>query len=311
MKGIPHVSTKKFTGAGLAIGAATAVTALLIGSTSAYASENGTESAFGISASGLIDIEETPYVESTDGEFVEDSLLDLGIEELGLSAKVLNVTAQDGQADSEVVDLQIDDVLSAKLVRTFCFDGDGGLELVDLASADGENELKIPEDGPIKNESIDVSPLLKVTLGEQTRNADESITVTGIKITVLPVAESERENPLSEQDASALNDLLGTEFTAGLDDLGTMADELEAMSDESGMGSDEALQTITIGSATCGEIKGDGGDDDGDNGDDADHSDDADKGGDDEDVDGKGNGGDDVTAAPAPTVVEASLPVTG
>lgn len=307
MKGIHHVSTKKFTGAGLTIGAA--VTALLLGTTAASASEAHYSSAFGVSASGLLDIDPTPFVESEDGDLVEDELA--GIDEGILRAGLLTVAAQDGEARSAVLDVEIEDILKAEVIETSCVDGDGGLKILGLDLGDGAFELDIPEGELIKNEKIDLTPLVKLSLGEQTRNSDDTITVTGIKVEVLPVTESRLGEPVDREEADLLGGLLGTDLSDAL----VLGDVLEDLN----LGTDEALQTVTIGSATCGDYR----DDDGGNGDD--------KGDDDKGDDGKGDDGkgdddkddidagdddevesdDDTGAAPAPTVVQASLPVTG
>lgn len=298
MKGIHHVSTKKFTGAGLAIGAATAVTAMLLGSTAASASEAHYSAAFGVSASGLLDINPLPFVESEDGDRVEDQLL--GIDEGILSVGVLNVRAQDGEAQSEVLEVELRDILNAEVITTSCVDGDGGLQILDLELAGGV-ELEIPQDGLIKNEEINLTPLVNITFGEQTRNADDTVTVTGIKVEVLPVTEAQLDDAVDPQEADLLGGLLGTD----LSDAPLLGDVLG----ELGLDTDEALQTVTIGSATCGDYKdddGDNGDDKGDDGKGDDDKDDVDAG-DDDAVETD----DDTAAAPAPTVVEASLPVTG
>ncbi len=303
MKGIPHVSNKKFTGAGLAIGAATAVTALLIGSTAAYAVEvtDGVASAFGIEAEGLVPIEATPFVVSENGELVEAEAANLEIAEL------LQVAAEDGRASANVVGVDVDGVLTADVVRTFCEDGEGGLQIVN-----GELLGQALPNDPIMGEEIDLSPLAKVTLGEETRNDDGSITVTGIKLTVLPVSDVQDDDTLA-----------GTPL-AGL--LPTDDDTLGGLRDGLGLDATQAAQTVTIGSATCSEFADKKDDDkkdddkkDVDKKDDVeviDHCDDvkSDDVKSDDSCDDDDKGSDEPTAAgdaPAPIVVEANLPVTG
>lgn len=291
MKGTYHVSTKKFTGAGLAIGAATAATAMLLGTTVASASEPHYSAAFGVSASGLLDIDPLPFVESEDGDRVTDQLA--GIDEGILSVGVLNVSAQDGEAESEVLDVELRNILKAEAVTTSCVDGDGGLQVVDLELLGGV-DLQIPQDELIKNERIELTPLARLSLGEQTRNSDDTVTVTGIKVEVLPVPQSRLGEPVDREETALLGGLLGTD----LSDTVVLGDVLG----ELGLTTDEALQTVTIGSATCGDYK----DDEIDKGDDVTYEDDEDDEVEDDEVED-----DDPAAAPAPTVVEASLPVTG
>lgn len=288
------MNTRKLAGAGAAaISAVTAVAALLLGSTAAVAEEARPDSAFGISASGVLDIPPVPYVESTDGEQVEDQLLGLGDvlgpEEDELAAGVLTVEARRGAAESVVAELNVPELLQADLVRTYCEDGEGGLQIV-AGSILGE---ELPE-RPVPGETIDASPLLTVRLGEQTRNDDGSLTVTGIEVSVLPAAGEDRDRPLDGEERlalPALGEMFGTELGTDADTVGDVVDELSARGGE--MNSSGTLQTITIGSATCADADG------------------ADNGDDEDDSDGDEPGTKDVPDAPKPEIVDADLPVTG
>lgn len=292
------MNTKKFAGAA-AIGAVTAVTAMLIGNTVAVADEDGAvNSAYGISAAGLIPIEPTPEVVSEDGEFVEDNIASLasipGTAELGLTGELLHVEAEDAHSETSVVKFALRDILRADLIRTFCIDGDGGLEI-----ARGELMGQVLATPTIAGEVIDASPLVRVSLGEQVRNEDGSVTVTGIKLTLIPEADLP-DTPLTAEDQAAipaLGELLGTApLPTDVPTVGDLVDEIGLP-----VGADGALQTIIIGSATCTEA-GDG--DDGDDGKDKDYED-----GDEHDSDGVDDEATDE--APTPDVVEADLPVTG
>jgi hypothetical protein len=297
MKGFTHVKNSRIAGAAGVVATA-AATALVLGATPAVALGDGPfESAYAFSASGLLDVDPISFVESTDGELVMDELLGLGertsdAEANGIFLGVLNAEAEEGRAQASVTRVELLQILRADLVRTWCDGDDAGLEIVN-GTLLGEELPRFP----VGSETIDVSPLLSVSLNNQTRDSEGTLTVTGIEVQVLPGADDDVDAPVDRADVGLLNDLLGEDLPL---DLLTENQVAEAL----GLGSDGALQTVVIGSATCPD-RGDG-DDHGDDGDQGDHGDDGDDG-----DDGKGDDGGDDDAAPAPTVVEADLPVTG
>lgn len=279
-----HVKRTTFAGAA-AVGAATAVTALLIGSTAAVADETGpTSSAYGISAAGLLTINPTPSVASRDGEPAHDELLKLAPAE-NVSLGVLTVDAQGGAARTSVAEVRLLDLVKADLITTSCRDGKGQLEIVN-GSVLG---TKLPSH-PISGQKIDVSPLLTVTLGQETRNDDDSITVTGIVLTVLP-GTTDRDTKLTGEERSALPGLSGLSGARMPAAPATAGDVLDALGGTRTAG-DHAVQVVTIGSATCGAQHG------------ADHGDEH---ADTPPSDAPATG----DQAPKPEVVEAHLPVTG
>jgi hypothetical protein len=306
------VNTKKLAGAGAAaFTAATAVTALLLGSTAAVAQEAASDSAYALSASGLLNIDPISYVESPDGNAAENQLAGigdvLGENQSAIGVGVLTAEARGGASETSVTKLNLLQLLRADLVRTYCEDGDGGMEIVrgTLLGRD------LPET-PVPSQVLDVSPLVKLTLNDQVRHEDGSLTVTGIELTVLPGAGENLDRVLTDDERAALPELtglLGTELPT----VNTVGDLVNGVTEGLGVQVDPAnpVQTITVGSATC--SAGDDGDGNGDgngNGDD-----DGNGNGDDD-----GNGGDDAGAAtevaavgtaPAPQVMDASLPVTG
>jgi hypothetical protein len=305
------VNTKKLARAA-AVGAVTSVTALLLGTTPALAQDDSfPDYAFGLAATGALKINPLPYVESPDGEQAEDQLLGigdvLGEHEDDIALGVLTAEARGGHAETAVTELNLLDLLRADLVRTWCDDGEGGLEIVN-----GTLLGKPLPDTSVPGTKVDLSPLLTLTLNDQRRNSDGSLTVTGIELTVLPGANNPDEELSDEEKAAlpALSSLLGAPLDLGANTVGDVLDGVNgALGTDVALGS--PLQTITIGAANCHEDGGDGGNGDGDNGDgdngDGDNSDGkgADNG------DGKGADNGDVKAAPAPTVVAAALPVTG
>jgi hypothetical protein len=305
------VNTKKLAGVGAAaFTAATAVTALLLGSTAAVAQEAASDSAYALSASGLLNIDPISYVESPDGNAAENQLAGigdvLGEHQSAIGVGVLTAEARGGASETSVTKVNLLQLLRADLVRTYCEDGDGGMEIVrgTLLGRD------LPET-PVPSQVLDVSPLVKLTLNDQVRHEDGSLTVTGIELTVLPGAGENLDRVLTSDERAALPELtglLGTELPA----VNTVGDLVNGVTEGLGVQVDPSrpVQTITVGSATCSAGDGDGNGDGNGNGDD----------------DGNGNGddnGDDngdadkaaevaaVGAAPAPQVMDASLPVTG
>jgi hypothetical protein len=323
------VNTKKLAGVGAAtFTAATAVTALLLGSTAAVAQEAAADSAFALSASGLLNIDRISYVESPDGNAAEKQLAGigdvLGEHQSAIGVGVLTAEARGGAAETSVTKVNLLQLLRADLVRTYCNDGDGGLEIV-RGTILGRD---LPETA-VPGQTIDVSPLVKLTLNDQVRHEDGSLTVTGIELSVLPGAAGELDRALTSDELAALPELtglLGTELPSA----STVGDVVNGLTSSLGVQVDPAnpVQTITVGSATCsagGDEDGDGGDGgngDGDNGD-GDNGDNGGNGDGDNGGNGDGDGGNgDKDAkdaadtevaglAPAPQVMDASLPVTG
>lgn len=310
MKGHTYVRNKKIVGAGVAVAASAA---LLLAASPAFADEESfVDSAYAFSASGLLDIDPLPAgVESTDGEPISKEVLGLGertsdAEADGIFVGLLNASAEAGKSEASVARVELLSILRADLIRTYCEDADpdrSGFEIIN-GTLLGE---ELPET-MVPGQEYDLSPLATIVFNDQTRNADGSLTVTGFELKLLPGADDGRDEPLSAADQAALPDLgglLGVELPAsGID---TEQDLLDTLTGPLGVDRDEALQTITVGVATCTEL-GDDGDDNGNN--DEDNGDKGDDGSDDagddsDDVDGA------TTDAPAPTVVQASLPVTG
>jgi hypothetical protein len=299
MKGTPDVKTTKLSGAGAAaVGAATAVTALLLGSTAAVADETRAAGAFAIKTEGLLRIGPIPSVES-DGELVREELIGLGsvggANEAGLSARLLTAQARAHAAESSVADLDIRGLLRGELVRTYCEDGEGGLELV-RGSMLGQD---LPP-APVPGEEIDVSPLLSVTFNQQERD-DGALTVTGIVLRVLPGADRELGEQLDDEERAALpalDGMFGTRMAGGADTVADVVDQLGALPGVQRPGSGGSGLAVTIGSATCAAE------------DDDQHGDDRDDENEGEDAnENEGEGG--TPEAPKPEIVEADLPVTG
>lgn len=97
---------RRAAGAGAAaIGAVTAITALVIGMTAGHA-ETTTSSAYGIAAVGPIPIEPTPFVESTDGTDQTSTQLELPENPL-IALAAAKVNAGESTASVKLVDLAL------------------------------------------------------------------------------------------------------------------------------------------------------------------------------------------------------------
>jgi hypothetical protein len=313
------VKTKKLAGAA-AVGTVTAVTTLLLGATPALAQDDSTtDSAFALELSGLVDVNPISVVESVDGTLVHNELLSIGdvagALEDDLSFGLLTSEAEANRAETAVKEVNILDILRADVIRTWCDNGEGGLQVVNgtiLGNA-------IP-DTSAPSEELDVSPLVKLSLNDQVRNTDGSLSVTGIELTVLPSGAANPDEELTPEEQQALpvlGGLLGTSLDSNASTIGDVAAQLGGVAALGGL-----QQTITIGSVTCqeggaasGASDSAGDDSDSGNGSDDGASDDGDSNGgsgDDDGGDASGNGANsDVKAATAPSAVQAALPVTG
>ncbi|OZM84081.1 choice-of-anchor P family protein [Pseudonocardia sp. MH-G8] len=316
------MNTKKLAGVA-AVGAVSAVTTLLLGATPALAQESSTDYAYALEASGVLDINPISLVESTDGSLVSDELLSIGDVageyEDDISLGLLTAEAESHRAETAVKEVNVLNLLRADLIRTWCDNGEGGLQIIN-GTILGQ---KIPETA-VPGKDIDVSPLLKLSLNDQVRHSDGSLTVTGLELKVLPGKEAKADEELSSEEKAALpglGNLLGKPLDQGSNTVGDVVGKL-------GLGLDGDAQSITIGKANCQEggaadsdgadnvSDNDGDDNDNGSGDSGDSGDDNGNGGDDDGSDDNGSddnaGGDsDVKSAPAPSVVQAALPVTG
>ncbi|GAA5132215.1 hypothetical protein [Pseudonocardia adelaidensis] len=312
------MKTKKLAGAA-AVGAVTAVTTLLLGATPALAADDDSngDSAFALSASGVLDINPISPVKSADGKLVHDELLSIGDVagkyEDDISFGLLTSEAEANRAETAVKEVNLLNILRADLIRTWCDNGEGGLQIIN-GTVLGH---KLPETA-VPGKTLDISPLLKLSLNDQKRNTDGSLEVTGIELKVLPGPEAADKNEKIDESTKAalpvLGDLLGKDLT-GVSN-GTVGDLVGQLG---GLTAGGDVQTITIGNATCqegGAASGSNEDADNDSDGKSSNDDDGKSNHDDGDDDGgKGDGGNDsdvkADTAPAPSVVKAALPVTG
>jgi len=218
-----------------AVVSAVMVGTLVASATSAVADEPSRrpDSAFGVGASGLVPIEPVPSVGSHDGTRVQKSLFRT---ELGTG--VFTVSAQQGRAEASVANLNIAGLVRADQVRTWCADGSGGLDIVDGAVLG----TPLPRT-PIGNDTVSVSPLVKVELNHQIAHDDGTLTVEGLSLTVLPGSSPSRLLTAPEKAALPGLAALGLHVPEAAS---TVADVLAAVP--------SAGQEIVVGSVTCGRI---------------------------------------------------------
>jgi hypothetical protein len=283
------VNSKKLAGArAAAIGAVTVVGLLVGASGAAYADDPDHDQAYGVAASGLVNVNKIPFVESEDGKHVEKETAGFG--QSGINIGKLVVQAEDHKAQSDVKDVKLLNLLKIAAVRTVCDDDDQHTEIVDGWLL-GQ---RLPSHPVANQKLIDLGGLVKVTLGKQTRNDNDSVTVEGVVVELFP-GKPDKDEKLSDSDKAALplvGDLLGGKDLSGVTTLGGLSDKLSTL----GLNRDKAAEKIVITSATCFPKGGDG--DDGD-----------DNGGGKDGKDKKK--GKDAEKAKKSKAVKTHLPVTG
>jgi hypothetical protein len=165
----------------LVAGAVLAPTAGATGHTAT--SSSGVNSAFAVSASGLLKIKPTPSVDDSDG-FSQESLAELKLPGSLVDLKLLNAQAGAGRARASIADVSIclgigKPLVSASAVEAQCGSGKGSSSLAKAKIGD----IKLDAAAPA-NTAIKVPGLLSVELNKQVKHGDGSITVTAISINV-------------------------------------------------------------------------------------------------------------------------------
>ena len=244
MKETSRVKTSKWAGAGAAaVGAATTAAVLLVGTATASAADGPRPSnAFGIKVdSAVASLPAVPYVEY-DGEKRSEELVgtDGSLKGAPFSVRLVTAEADEHSAESSVADLNVGGLLKAKLLRTWCDDGDGGLQIVD-GSVLG---VALPET-PAPSLVIPASPLLELTLNQRDEHHDGTATYTGLTLDLV-TAGKDPKAALDEKTQDALPDLAGALQLPKLADAKTVED-LTALLPAGG-----SALSLTVGSATCG-----------------------------------------------------------
>lgn len=149
----------------------------------AEAKNSGVDSAFAISASGLLKVDPTPSVDSSEG-FAQQSLAELKLPPALLDLRLLTAKAGAGQARAAVADVSVGlgvgkPLLSASAIEASCHHGKVSSSLAKAKIGDVNLAVQVPP-----NTGVSVPGLLSVVLNKQTTHPDGSVTVTAISINV-------------------------------------------------------------------------------------------------------------------------------
>jgi hypothetical protein len=150
------------------------------GASPSTARTSGLSSAFGVSATGLVNVPQIPQVSSATGPR-DKSLVELPPNPL-VKLKVLHTSAATARSRASVVDLRIAQAaLTAHLVTAKCSSGQGSSHLVKASLAG--HRLAV-DAAPNTALSVPIAGVgtASVTLNKQARNADGSLTVTAIEV---------------------------------------------------------------------------------------------------------------------------------
>lgn len=179
------MSSRRAARFGATVGVAALAAVLAAAPPAAAEPSTRPETAFALAGKGILNFGPLVKVGSPDGEPVHAELVGLSSVELlvdaRFSAGLFGSDARAGYASTSVASPRLSALVSADLIRTTCENGRGKVEIVN-GSVLGN---PIPQ-FPISGQSLGLGPLARITLGEEKRNADGSITVTGIKVGVLP-----------------------------------------------------------------------------------------------------------------------------
>lgn len=149
----------------------------------ASATADGFGRAYGISASGLVNIPSTPAVESSSTTSARDSVLELPANPL-IEARVLGVDAVAGHARASVADVKlVKAALTAELITAECKNGHGVARLVKVVVGGKQIDVT-PKPNTSIAVNLDKGSLVRLTLNKQVRNHDGSLTVTAVELAV-------------------------------------------------------------------------------------------------------------------------------
>jgi hypothetical protein len=146
----------------------------------ASATSNGSGSAFGIAASGLVKIPPTPAVSSS-GQPSHKSLIELPANPL-IQAGILNADAAAGRSRASVADVRIAKIgLTAEVISASCENGAGVSHLTKV-TLNGKQLAVSPS--PNSGITVNLAGLgqVGVMLNKQVRNPNGSLTVTAVEV---------------------------------------------------------------------------------------------------------------------------------
>jgi hypothetical protein len=179
------VSRKKAVAGGLGVVSAMIVAGPVLAPAASATEPGGSDvnSAYAISAAGLLKINPTPKVDDSEG-FSQQSLAELKLPASLLDLKLLNARAGAGRARASVADLSVGlglgkPVLKATAIEAQCGHGKTSSSLAKAKIGDVKLDVSVPA-----NTAVKVPGLVSVLLNKQTTHKDGSVTVTAISINV-------------------------------------------------------------------------------------------------------------------------------
>ncbi|SFJ78792.1 hypothetical protein SAMN05421835_108291 [Amycolatopsis sacchari] len=180
-----HLSRKKAVAGGIG-----ALSALLVAGTvlapaagATTRTTDGVNSAFAISATGLLTIKPTPSVNDEDG-FSQESVARLRLPASLVDLRALNAQAGAGTAKASILDVSVGlgvgkPLLSASAIEAECENGKATSSLAKAKIGDINLGVAVPP-----NTAIKVPGLLSVEVNKQVTHKDGSVTVTALSINV-------------------------------------------------------------------------------------------------------------------------------
>ncbi|GAB3489582.1 choice-of-anchor P family protein [Amycolatopsis cihanbeyliensis] len=146
-------------------------------------------SAFALSATGLLDVDPVPTVSGENG-FQQDSVAEFASPGEIVQARVLNAQAGPGSAEASVAELQVDlggvaelglgsPMLTATAVEAVCGSGKASSSLAEARLGGTKLDVSAPP-----NTAVEVPGVASVTLNKQVTKEDGTMTVTAISIEI-------------------------------------------------------------------------------------------------------------------------------
>lgn len=162
------------------------VTPLMLSAPASSASPYATGSAYGLAATGAVNIAPVPLAQAGSGP-ARKSLVKLSPNPV-LAASALNAAAAPGHARASVVDLKLHQVgLTASLITAKCTNGNGRSSLVKAVL--GGRKLPVSASPntviAVAPEKAGVAPhIVRVVINKQVHNPDRTLTVTAIEVSL-------------------------------------------------------------------------------------------------------------------------------
>ncbi|GAB2999958.1 choice-of-anchor P family protein [Amycolatopsis acidiphila] len=180
------MSRKKAVAGGIGALSALLVAGTVLAPTAGATTHTGgsdVNSAFAISASGLLTIKPTPLVDDSDG-YSQESVARLQLPANLVDLRLLNAQAGAGSARASIADLKVGlgvgrPLLTASAVEAQCGNGKASSSLAKAKIGDVKLDVAVPP-----NTAVKVPGVLSVELNKQVTHKDGSVTVTAVSINV-------------------------------------------------------------------------------------------------------------------------------